>query len=122
MTKTNQTAVARYKELERVNKIEDFMAKLKAQDNLVESWFYEDEKRPGLVEGKEVRFSVADGYAHYLIYSFTKTKVKLLWLDICDGYAVNTFGVDSNGFVIAPRQVIEREVNFREGMAKLFGK
>jgi hypothetical protein len=124
MKPTKQTyASHRYNELSFINNSQttDFLYKLKEQDKLLQCWAKEDEKRPGLIEGKTVRFGVADGYAHYMIVSFTRSTVKLAWLDICDGYAVNTFRVDSKGFTIAPRQVIERTIRVEEGLAKLFG-
>ena len=124
MKPTKQTyATYRYNELSFINNSNmEILSKLKAQDNLLECWAKEDKKRPGLVEGKTVRFSVADGYAHYMVVSFTKRTVKLAWLDICDGYAVNTFHVDSKGFTIAPRQVIDRSIHCEEKMAALFAR
>jgi hypothetical protein len=124
MKPTKQTyATLRYNELSFINNSQlEILSKLKAQDNLLQCWSDEDKKRPGLVEGKTVRFGVADGYAHYMIVSFTKRTVKMVHLDICDGYRVATFGYDSKGYVIAPRSVVERTVRFDEGMRRLFEK
>jgi hypothetical protein len=42
--------------------------------------------------GRQIKFSVADGNAVYLITKVTPTSVKLIWIDYCDGYCDRQFG------------------------------
>jgi hypothetical protein len=42
--------------------------------------------------GRIIKFSVADGYAIYVITKMGPTSVKLTWIDYCDGYCDRHYG------------------------------
>jgi hypothetical protein len=70
----------------------------------------------GLV-GKHIRFSVADGYADYLISGADKKIVQVAHLDIGDGYHSEA---ESSGVML--RATAEKSVKWLDGITKIFGK
>jgi hypothetical protein len=71
----------------------------------------------GLV-GKHIQFSVADGYAHYIIVKANKQTVKVAHLSIMDAYHFQ--GVNENGLLF--RSVAERQLRWEVGMKEIFSQ
>ena len=68
----------------------------------------------GVQVGKYLSFPAADGSALYLIEKVNKTSVKVLHLDICDGYS--SYAVSPNGTVNigTATQVIAHKDNLKK--------
>jgi len=81
----------------------------------------DDAAGAGLVPGRNIRFSVADGYAQYIVLKVLKTVVHVAHIALLDGYSFSGAYMDSAGNLCLPRQVAQHALQWEDGMKKLFG-
>lgn len=75
-----------------------------------------EEAGEGLQPGKHVRFSVADGYAHYIVKKIGKRNCQLVHVPYMDSYQSNL--VNAHGEIDTDE--IKPRIEFEEGLHKLF--
>ena len=75
-----------------------------------------EEAGTGLQVGKHVRFSIADGYAHYIVRKVGVRKCQLVHIPYMDGYRSRIVG--DNGDVNTDE--IKPRIEFEEGIKRLF--
>jgi hypothetical protein len=67
-------------------------------------------KVSGLADGRILRFSVADGYARYVVTEIRTNEVVVEHLPLDDGYIFEGVYNNDRGELLLPRQVAERNV------------
>ncbi len=75
-----------------------------------------------LAPGRELKWGVADGRAHYIVTKVGKTWTELVHLPICDGYHFSGVFRNNNGKLVVPTQIAEQNARGNLGMKKLFAK
>ena len=70
----------------------------------------------GMLPGKHIRFSVGDGYAHYILKKIGRTTCWLVHIPYGDAYRSNLVG--GSGEINTDE--LEPRIEFEEGIKKLF--
>lgn len=95
------------------NTLENIM---KRQDALLNE-IKELSKKHNTILGREVRFPMGDGYAHYIITKINKLSVQLTCIRYCDAWQDSRIGYSGNIDI----DWVTKHVNGRDNMEKLFG-
>lgn len=76
----------------------------------------------GVVVGKLLKFSVADGYALYLITKVLKSTVQVVHLPLGDAWHFQGVYENNSGVLCLNRKVAEKTIKWHEGLEALFGQ
>jgi hypothetical protein len=102
---------------------EDFITHLRKEEAIFNKLEELADKQPeAVVPGRTIRFSVADGYAHYVITKVGKRDVVVKHVDIGDGYRYSGAYLNSKNETVIPFPVVSKALGWELGMKKLFGR
>lgn len=82
----------------------DIMTKMKTQDYIFEQLEKNAIENDSYL-GRRIRHQYADSYAHYVVTKVLPTKVKIDWIDYCDGWQLPAWGksafidIEKNGSI-----------------------